>query len=235
METYVVHPPQDKSNGHIVLYYPDVFGFFTNGLLIMDEMADAGYTVLGIDYFQGDPIYLHRTALRTPKPGFDFEAWLAKYHKVALAHVPSWIDAVKQKYGKAETKYACVGYCFGAPYVCNSLAGASPPCEVGAFAHPAFLKDHHFDEIQRPLFLSCAETDHTFPTEARNKGVGILREAKKPYHLQLFSGVEHGFALRCNLDVPYERWVKETSLKGIVNYFDFWLGVSEDGKENSKL
>lgn len=58
---------------------------------------------------QQDPIYLHRTALRTPKPGFDFEAWLAKYHKVALAHVPSWIDAVKQKYGKAETKYACVG------------------------------------------------------------------------------------------------------------------------------
>jgi len=53
VETYVVHPPQDKSNGHIVLYYPDVFGFFTNGLLIMDEMADAGYTVLGIDYFQG--------------------------------------------------------------------------------------------------------------------------------------------------------------------------------------
>ena len=65
--------------------------------------------------------------------------------------------------------------------------------------------------------------------------MGILREAKKPYHLQLFSGVEHGFALRCNLDVPYERWVKETSLKGIVDYFDFWLGVSEDGKENSKL
>jgi len=53
METYIVHPPEGKANGHIVLYYPDVFGFFTNGLLIMDEIADAGYTVLGIDYFQG--------------------------------------------------------------------------------------------------------------------------------------------------------------------------------------
>jgi dienelactone hydrolase len=56
-----------------------------------------------------------------------------------------------------------------------------------------------------PLFLSCAETDHTFPTEARNKAIDLLIKDKKPYGLQLFSGVAHGFALRCNLEVPYER------------------------------
>jgi dienelactone hydrolase len=53
METYVSQPPKDKANGHIVLYYPDVFGFFTNGLLVMDSFAAAGYLTLGIDYFQG--------------------------------------------------------------------------------------------------------------------------------------------------------------------------------------
>lgn len=37
-------------------------------------------------------------------------------------------------------------YCFGAPYVMDSLAGDL--CEVGAFAHPAFLKDHHFESIK---------------------------------------------------------------------------------------
>ena len=63
----------------------------------------------------------------------------------------------------------CCSYCFGAPYVMNSISpdGSSPPvCDVGAFAHPAFLKEHHFENIQRPLCLSCAETDFTFETEA---------------------------------------------------------------------
>ena len=70
-------------------------------------------------------------------------------------------------------------------------------CEVGAFAHPAFLKNHHFENIERPLFFSCAEHDFTFETDARNKALEILREAKKPYHLQLFSGVEHGSHSHC--------------------------------------
>jgi len=33
----------------------------------------------------------------------------------------------------------------------------------------------------------------------------MLIKDKKPYGLQVFSGVAHGFALRCNLEVPYER------------------------------
>lgn len=109
----------------------------------------------------------------------------------------------------------------------NSIASDSPACEVGAFAHPAFLKEQHFKDIQRPLFLSCAEHDFTFETDARNKALEILREAKKPYHLQLFSGVEHGFALRCDLSKPYERWAKEQSIRGIAEYFDLQLGVYE--------
>ena len=61
------------------------------------------------------------------------------------------------------------------------------------------------NSIPEPLFLSCAEIDHTFGTEARNEAVKILQSGKKPYQLQVFSGVEHGFALRCNLENPYER------------------------------
>jgi dienelactone hydrolase len=53
VETYVVTPPENKANGHILLYFPDVWGLFNNGLLIMDGFADAGYLVLGLDYFRG--------------------------------------------------------------------------------------------------------------------------------------------------------------------------------------
>ena len=53
IETYVVQPEKDKDKGHIILYFPDVFGFFVNGLLVMDGFAEQGYTAIGIDYFLG--------------------------------------------------------------------------------------------------------------------------------------------------------------------------------------
>ena len=61
-------------------------------------------------------------------------------------HVPTWVDAVKEGFGTPNTKYACVGYCFGAPYVCNELA--KDTVTAGAFAHPAFLKESHFHKVQ---------------------------------------------------------------------------------------
>jgi dienelactone hydrolase len=66
---------------------------------------------------------------------------------------------------------------------------------------------HELDRLTltEPLFLSCSEIDHTFPTEFRNEAIDILQKGHKPYQLQVFSGVEHGFALRCNLDNHYER------------------------------
>lgn len=93
-----------------------------------------------------------------------------------------------------------------------------------------------------PLFLSCAEIDHTFDLASRRRALDILQEGKKTYHHQLFSGVEHGFAMRGDLEDPYQRaytiilsrrillifnviigWVKEQSFTGIVNWFDFGL------------
>lgn len=75
-----------------------------------------------------------------------------------------------------------------------------------------------------------------------------MQSGKKTYQLQLFSGVEHGFALRGNMDNAYEStvahaksyscgalairkllltpatgYVKEESLRAIIQWFDFWL------------
>jgi hypothetical protein len=53
VETYIVKPAADVANGNILLYYADVWGMFTNGLLVMDSFADAGYLTVGLDYFRG--------------------------------------------------------------------------------------------------------------------------------------------------------------------------------------
>lgn len=44
-------------------------------------------------------------------------------------------------------------YCFGGPYVMDALAGDL--CEVGAFAHPAFLEDRHFENIKSESCAVC--------------------------------------------------------------------------------
>ncbi|KAK4150001.1 hypothetical protein C8A00DRAFT_46497 [Chaetomidium leptoderma] len=205
VETYISTPPDGKANGNVLLYFPDVWGMFPNGLLVMDAFADAGYTVLGLDYFRGDPVWKHRKNRHDQTdPDFDYEAWKRKHTAFADVAVPKWVSAVVSRYRKdnAKTKFACVGYCFGAPYVCNELAKET--VAVGAFAHPAFLKEHHFRNINRPLFLSCAEIDHTFDVASRRRALDILQQGNKVYHYQLFSGVEHGFALRGNPDDPYQ-------------------------------
>lgn len=100
----------------------------------------------------------------TTCPGFDFDAWKDKHAAFAAEAVPRWVRAVADQHGSLPAagsgsgsggrppKFACVGYCFGAPYVCEQLArGGDGVVSAGAFAHPAFLKESHF----RNLDSSC--------------------------------------------------------------------------------
>lgn len=221
--TYVARPPSGvNANGHVIFYFPDVWGLSNNAKLLMDAFASAGFVALGMDYFRGDPISKYRADHNSkPPPEFDQKAWRNKHFTFATENVPLWAEAAKAKYGTASSRYACVGYCFGAPFVLNLLA--TDTVSAGAFAHPSQLKEEHFRAAKKPLFLSCAENDHAFGTESRRKAIDILMEQKTPYQEQLFYNVGHGFASRGNLQDPYERWVKEQSVQGITNWFDFWL------------
>lgn len=61
---------------------------------------------------------------------------------------------MKAKFGNEKTKYACTGYCFGAPFVMDLLAGDR--VSAGAFAHPTALKEEHFTNLKRTLSFSGA-------------------------------------------------------------------------------
>ncbi|KAL4869010.1 hypothetical protein BDV12DRAFT_185566 [Aspergillus spectabilis] len=155
VKTYITHPQNDP-NGHVLLYFPDIWGMFTNGLLVMDAFADAGYTVIGLDYFRGDPVWKHRRNRHDKSdPSFDYEAWKSEHMKFADEAVPGWVEAVKKEFGQSGTKYACVGYCFGAPYICDLLA--SDAVSAGAFGHPAFLKERHFVKLPRYQAFAFAD------------------------------------------------------------------------------
>jgi len=194
------------------LFLADVFGpFYINAQLLQDYYASYGFIVLGIDYFFGDPIHLH-----TDEANFDRGAWMAKSREQAKAAFPKWIQGVRDIYG-TDAVYSAVGYCFGGPFALE--LATTDNVVAAAFAHPAFLNEDHFKKLTKPLLLSCAETDHTFPVESRRRAEDILFEIKATYHLQLFSGVTHGFGTRGDPEVENSRWAKEKSAHEIIDWF----------------
>ncbi|KAF5351446.1 hypothetical protein D9758_013513 [Tetrapyrgos nigripes] len=227
----------------VILYLADVYGpFYLNNQLVQDYFAEGGFQVLGIDYFDGDPVHKHTEA------DFDRSAWIANAKKRAGEWVPKWFKAAKEIYG-SDAKYCVVGYCFGGPHALgftNSDEFVAGEVVFGvymrwkfdsgskslihcassiltAFAHPAFLNEDHFRTIKKPLFLSCAGT-HTnrphIPLESRRRAEDILVEVKAKYYIQVFSGVKHGFAVRGDPEVGDERCAKEESARGILVWFN---------------
>lgn len=162
IRTYVARPAAADGNGHVVFYFPDVWGLSTNARLVMDGLSAAGYTALGMDYFCGDDIAKYRSAHDAPPPpDFDMAAWRAKHVAFATANVPVWAAAAKAVFGRPDgaSRYACVGYCFGAPYVLGLLA--TDGVAAGAFAHPSQLTEEQLRAVKRewllvPLPRACA-------------------------------------------------------------------------------
>lgn len=214
VQTYVSEPPLEHADGpkKIILFLADVYGpFFLNNQLIQDYFAEHGFLVLGIDYFFGDAVHLHSDA-----EGFDRNAWIQNARTKANAAFPGWLQKVRETYG-VDAKYYAVGYCFGAPFALD--LATTDNVVASAFAHPAFLKEDHFTKLIKPLLLSCAETDHTFPLESRRRAEDLLVSIKANYHIQVFSGVSHGFAVRGDPEVENERWAKEESARSVIAWF----------------
>ncbi|KXJ88812.1 dienelactone hydrolase [Microdochium bolleyi] len=222
VDTYVARPDPTRANGNVLLFFPDAFGLHINSFLMMDAFADCGYLTLGVDYFLGDGISKY-SANPLNDPNFDFVGWKDKHYNASEEVAAKWVADVKALHGKPEgVKFACVGYCWGARFVCQQLSEQGY-CKVGAIAHPSFVNESHVDKVNEPLFLSVPSQDKLFEVAERNRTVEMLSGAGKHFNMQIFSDVGHGFASRTRLTDPYERWAKEQSFKSFVDWFDFWL------------
>ncbi|KZT09939.1 alpha/beta-hydrolase [Laetiporus sulphureus 93-53] len=224
IETYVARPANLGEKRKIILFFSDVFGpFFLNTQLLMDYWASHGYLVLAIDYLEGDYVQKYLHLLGT---GWTIEGdYVSSKLDRARQLTPPWIEAVKEQFGTPQTQWSAAGNCFGAPFVMDCLA--NDWIAAGAFAHPASLEESHFYNLKKPLLLSCAEEDFTFPLEKRRRAEDILLEVKATYHIQVFSGVKHGFATQGNVNDPVAKWAKERSAETIMSWFDVFCTVAE--------
>lgn len=117
-------------------------------------------------------------------------------------------------------KIGAVGYCFGGKYVVRHLRPEAGKIDVGYTAHPSFVDADELKEIKGPLSISAAETDHIFPAEKRHESEVILKELGLPYQINLYSGVEHGFAVRADLSNPVTKYAKENAFIQALQWFE---------------
>lgn len=91
---------------------------------------------------------------------------------------------------------------------------------MGYFAHPSFVEEDELASITGPLAISAAETDTIFPAEKRHKSEVILKDTGYPYQINLYSGVEHGFAVRGDITNKVAKYAKEQAFLQAVQWFD---------------
>ncbi|XP_044715083.1 dienelactone hydrolase family domain-containing protein [Hirsutella rhossiliensis] len=202
-----------------ILYLPDVIGIWQNSKLMADSFAANGYTTLVLDLFNSDPMPLNRP------DGFDFAKWMQHGSDGKNPHTTEAVDpivvaGIKAMRDLGITKIAAVGYCFGAKYVVRHYKHG---IDCGFVAHPSFVDEDELAAIGGPLSIAAAETDAIFPADKRHRSEDILFKTKKPYQINLYCGVEHGFAVRGAADVKVQRFAKEQALKQAITWFDVFL------------
>ncbi|GLI80641.1 hypothetical protein PoHVEF18_008998 [Penicillium ochrochloron] len=217
VETYISYPT-DRSTKRTILLLTDVLGHrFINAQLIADQLAANGYFVVMPDLFHGDPVPLNRPA------GWDLMAWL----KGPPGHLlPRVEPVVKAVFGEMKSNFGCervgaIGYCFGAKYAVRLLQDDG--VDAAYVAHPSFVDAEELAAIKRPLSIAAAETDSIFPTAKRHESEEILAKTGQPYQINLFSGVEHGFAVRADISKPIIRFAKEAAFTQAVAWFNQYL------------
>ncbi|KIK58632.1 hypothetical protein GYMLUDRAFT_74886 [Collybiopsis luxurians FD-317 M1] len=223
---YVGTPSGDYSQNTAVLYLADVFGMqFINNQLNVDSFADNGFLTIGIDYFDGDLFPEDYLQSEATQKTFDVQAWLSRH---GYEHTRPYVDKVYEALReKGITKFASVGYCFGAGY--TFPLAMENKIKAAMIAHPSrsvpnMLQDY-FTSSRAPLLINSCEFDSTFPLEACTKADEIFGDGKfaPGYKRAHWEGCTHGFAVRGDMSDPKVKAGKEGAFKETIKWFSEYL------------
>ncbi|KAH5734214.1 hypothetical protein HBI17_202910 [Parastagonospora nodorum] len=209
--------PKDSSTHHAILLLTDVYGYtFPNTRLIADQFAARGYFTIIPDLFQGREVSF-------PAPDdFNLQTYIHNVMPRVETVDPiirSVIEDMRNEMGVQ--KLGGVGYCFGGKYVCRWLKEGG--LDAGFVAHPSFVDGEELKGVKGPMSIAAAESDDIFTVEKRRETEEILRELSVPWEMFLYSGVEHGFAVKGHMSTKRARFAKEQAFGQAVAWFEEYL------------
>ncbi|OWB68107.1 hypothetical protein B5S30_g3479 [[Candida] boidinii] len=204
----------------VIVILTDVFGYkFKNTQLIADELAKTtGYYVIVPDILKGEALTLNVTMEI-------FGEWFSRHPVQGTKDVvTTFLTNLKKELNPSYL--SGIGYCFGAKYLFHQMT-ADGLFDVGVAAHPSFADEDEVAAIRKPVLISAAANDQIFPTELRHKTESILSSIKDlRYQIDLFGGVEHGFTVKSDDNIPAVRYAKNKALSDHV----YWLKHFEPKK-----
>ncbi|OJD12862.1 hypothetical protein ACJ73_09287 [Blastomyces percursus] len=223
IDTYFSHPPTSTMTtttsskpARAIIIFTDILGLADNAKFIADDFAARGYLVVVPDLFRGNALTMNEAM-----SGMDIMAWLKDYTTEAVDPIAAAaIKYVRETLGIK--RVASVGYCFGAKYATRFMKEGGG-LDVGYVAHPSFVAPEELQAIKGPYAISAAETDTIFPSNLRHESEEILAKVGFPWQINLFSGVEHGFAVRGDLSNKEIKFAKEQAFTQAATWFDVHL------------
>lgn len=222
-DAYLATPPADKAHKDVaIIFIPDVFGIWQNSQLLADQFALEGYACMIVDILNGDALTLDQMEK------IDIMKWIDEGSDGKNPHNSAAIDPIVEAAAKClkeehgVKKLGGLGYCFGAKFLAHQFKKGDA-IDVGYFAHPSFVTEEELTACNGPLSIAACETDSIFTVPLRHKSEEILRRSGRPWQINLFSGVTHGFAIRCDTRDKAQRFAKEQAFCQAVAWFNEWL------------
>ncbi|CCE64503.1 hypothetical protein TPHA_0H03000 [Tetrapisispora phaffii CBS 4417] len=203
-------------NEKVIVIATDIYGLcLKNTKLVADKLAAGGYAVLIPDILFDDPYPTLNASEALPD-------WLAK-------HPMDKVDELVIKYVKdLKAEYSpnfigSIGYCFGAKPAIHLIDTKFALVDACAIAHPSFVSMEELEAIgKNPILISAAENDPIFSEESRHATEAKLKEIGANYVMDLFGGVEHGFAVRGDLSIPAVKYAREKTIVDQLFFFDHY-------------
>ncbi|QKX63376.1 uncharacterized protein TRUGW13939_10546 [Talaromyces rugulosus] len=212
---YFAYPKTANPKKAIILI-TDVFGIVSNSQLLADDFARNGYLAVIPDILNNDSINFGDWGTSR----VNFPAWIAKHGPETVEPaIEATIKHLREELGVE--KIGTAGYCYGGRFVVSFLKNGKT--DAGYTAHPTAIQTGQLAAIEKPLSIAAAEIDTVWPTEHRHEAEGILSKTGQPYQINVYGGVQHGFAARGDMSNAHLKTSKELAFLQALNWFQYYL------------
>ncbi|CAM1501271.1 Fc.00g104330.m01.CDS01 [Cosmosporella sp. VM-42] len=216
--------PNGGSKQGSILFLPDGFGLAAHNLRVADMYAENGFETTIVDYFEGDALpdcfmkYVPGTDLESYKSitakekevirNINMPAWQKRHQP---EHISELLDRFFPEFCRylrtSETttsfekeKFHIVGHCFGGKHAFRfAKLGDESGVSSALIFHPSFLEASDIENLGKPVFVGCAETD-VFTPSLINDMLAQLPNSGTRYKFSVYGGTKHGFASRPDPD-----------------------------------